>query len=268
MRFGDATPMPSKPGKPTGLTAAAGNRRVGLSWDPSDDSSIEGYQVLHFVMNKLTATDRAKDDEFGHSVAMDDGTAVVGAPKHDANDLTNSGAAYVFARNSSGRWSQVTKLTASDGAEGNEFGHSVSVHGDTIVVGAPQHDIGEDGNKEGAAYVFTKPANGWETATETAKLTASDGEKGDEFGFSVAVSGNIVVVGARGDDIDVDGTVETNVGSAYVFVKPTTSNGWADWDDSMDSETAKLTASDGVAFDRLGYSVAAYRDGGRRGSVL
>ena len=364
----DATPLLSKPDKPTGLTAAAGNRRVDLSWDPSDDSTIEGYQVLHFVMNKLTATDRAEDDEFGHSVAMDDGIAVVGAPKHDANDVTNSGAAYVFARNSSGRWSQVAKLTASDGGEGNEFGHSVAVHGgtvvigaykhngitgsayvftrdeegawsqeakltasdgdtndwfghsvavhgDTVVVGAPRHDtndINESGaayvftksngvwvkdalsgtdrvetakltaavnaefdrfgysvavygtvvvvgayfydGEKGAVYVFAKPSTdgGWGNSTETAILTASDGDDDDQFGYSVAVDDDTVVVGARHDD--------EKKGSAYFFVKPTTSNGWADWDDSTDSETAKLTASDSEKSDEFGYSVALNGD--------
>ena len=250
-----ATPMPSKPGKPTGLTAAAGNRRVGLSWNPSDDSSIEGYQVLHFVMSKVTATDRAEDDEFGHSVAMDDGTAVVGAPKHDANDFTNSGAAYVFTRDDAGAWRQRAKLTADDGQDDDEFGHCVAVHGDTIVVGAPQHDIGGDGNKEGAAYVFTKPANGWETATETAKLTAFDGAADDEFGHSVAVHRDTVVVGAPRHDTN---TI-SNSGAAYVFTRDDAGLwGKEKLPGTGRVETAKLTAAVGAEFDRFGYSVAVY----------
>ena len=234
--------MLSKPGKPTGLTAAAGNRRVGLSWDPSDDSSIEGYQVLHFVMNKLSSDDHAGGDWFGHSVAMDNGTAVVGAPKHDANDLTNSGAAYVFTRNSSGRWSQVAKLTASDGADGDEFGHSVAVHGDTVVIGAYKHN----GNT-GTAYVFTRNEEGaW---SQEAKLTASDGAAGDEFGYSVAVHGDTVVVGAYQHDANS----LSNSGAAYVFSKPT-NGGWV----TTNTETAKLTDLGGAALDRFGRSVAVH----------
>ncbi len=239
-----ATPKSAKPGRTEGLSAAAGNGRVGLSWDPSDDSSIEGYQVLHFVMNKLTATDRADDDEFGHSVAMDDGTAVVGAPKHDANDFTDSGAAYVFARNSSGRWSQVTKLTADDGQDHDEFGHSVAVHGDTIVVGAPKHDA-NNVMDSGAAYVFTRDGAGvW---SQVAKLTALNGVADNEFGHSVAVHDETVVVGAHQHD--------AKRGAAYVFSKPTSVGGWAD---SGGNETATLNASVRTANDRFGQSVAVH----------
>ena len=248
-----ATPMPSKPGKPTVLTPAAGNGRVGLSWDPSDDSSIEGYQVLHFVMNKLSSDDHAEGDWFGHSVAMDNGTAVVGSPFHDTNDNNNSGAAYVFTRDDAGAWRQRAKLIASDGVAGDEFGISVAVDGDTIVVGAPQHDIGGDGNKEGASYVFTKPANGWETATETAKLTASDGDEDDWFGHSVAVHRDTVVVGAPRHDTNAI----NNSGAAYVFTRDDAGVWGKEKLPGTDRvETAKLTAAVGAEFDRFGYSVA------------
>ena len=240
-----ATPMPSKPGKPTGLTAAAGNRRVGLSWDPSDDSSIEGYQVLHFVMNKLSSDDHAGGDWFGHSVAMDNGTAVVGAPKHDANDVTNSGAAYVFTKDDAGAWRQRAKLTADDGQDDDEFGHSVAVHGDTIVVGAPKHDANNVLNS-GAAYVFTRDGAGvW---SQVAKLTALNGAKDDEFGHSVAVHDETVVVGAHQHDANS----LSNSGAAYVFSKPT-NVGWA-----TATETAKLTAPGLAELDRFGRSVAVH----------
>ena len=236
-----ATPMPSKPGKPTGLTAAAGNRRVGLSWDPSDDSSIEGYQVLHFVMNKLSSDDHAGGDWFGHSVAMDNGTAVVGAPKHDAN----SGAAYVFTKDDAGAWRQRAKLTADDGQDDDEFGHSVAVHGDTIVVGAPKHDANNVLNS-GAAYMFTRDGAGvW---SQVAKLTALNGAKDDEFGHSVAVHDETVVVGAHQHDANS----LSNSGAAYVFSKPT-NGGWA-----TATETAKLTAPGLAELDRFGRSVAVH----------
>ena len=110
------------------------------------------------------------------------------------------------------------------------------------MVGA--HNDDDNGSNSGAAYVFAKPGTGWATTTETAKLTAFDGAADDQFGYSVAVEGDTVVVSAYGDDDDGQGS-----GSAYVFVKPST--GW-----SSTSTAAKLTASDGDTNDRFGKSVA------------
>ena len=142
-------------------------------------------------------------------------------------------------------WSQAAKLTASHGAATDEFGHSVAVDGDTVVVGAHQ----DNGPNSGSAYLFTKPkTDGWTSATQTAKLTASDGAGFDVFGYSVAVEGDIVVVGAYLDDDTWFGS-----GSAYLFTKP--DEAWVDA-----AETAKLTASDGATYDRFGYSVAVDGD--------
>ena len=244
-----ATPKLSKPDRPTGLTAEAGSERVELSWNLSRDSTITGYQALTLKIDKLTASDRAEKDNFGSAVAMDNGTAVVGAPGYD----DHRGSAYVFARNSEGVWSQVTKLAASDGEQNDQFGYSVAAHGDTIVVGAPQPNYltrgGEMTRGPGTAYVFTKVSGVW---SQKAKLTASDGVESDEFGHSVAVDGDTVVVGARGDDTNVSNV--SNSGSAYVFTKP--AYGWA----GSINETAKLTASDRAATDRFGQSVAVHRE--------
>ena len=89
---------------------------------------------------------------------------------------------------------QTAKLTASDGAAGDDFGSSVSISGNTVVVGARCH--GRRNSHQGAAYVFTEPGSGWANMTQTAKLTASDGAADDDFGYSVSISGNTVVVGA------------------------------------------------------------------------
>ena len=95
---------------------------------------------------------------------------------------------------------QEAKLTASDGTADDGFGVSVAISGNTVVVGAPwtpfNPDTWEPG--PGAAYVFAEPGSGWATMTQTAELTASDGAAGDGFGVSVSISGNTVVVGARG----------------------------------------------------------------------
>ena len=91
---------------------------------------------------------------------------------------------------------QTAKLTASDGAASDEFGSSVSISGNTVVVGAPDATVGGN-TQQGAAYVFTEPGSGWANMTQTAKLTASDGAADDWFRHSVSISGNTVVVGAQ-----------------------------------------------------------------------
>ena len=190
---------------------------------------------------------------FGTAVAVDDSTAVVGA----FGDDNGKGAVYVFT-SSGNTWTRAARLTASDAANNDSFGRWVAVDGDFVVVGAWRDDDG--GSQSGSVYVFTKPtsANGWgdwgglsSTAKIglTAKLTASDAAADDHFGWSVAVDGDNVVVGAYGNDDD-----GTDSGSVYLFTKP--SGGWA-----TAKETVKLTAPDGAAGDEFGYSVAA--GGGR-----
>ena len=226
------------PAKPTGLAAAAGDTQATLTWADPSDASITGYEYLRIQAAKLTASEEAAYDQFGYSVAVDGDTMVVGAEGDDSD----KGAAYVFTRQS-GAWSQVAKLTASDGAANHKFGTSVAVDWDTVVVGAGWAYAND--TESGAAYVFTKPATGggWADATETAKLTASDGAAFDVFGGSVAVAGDAVVVGANDDN-------SGGSGSAYVFVKPSS----GDWADA--TETAKLTASDGADGDDFGASVS------------
>ena len=243
-----ATPKLGRPVKPTGLVAEARDRAVELSWDLSDDSTISSYQVLQRPeQSRLTASDGADSDRFGSAVAVDGGTAVVGAPQDDDNGV-NSGSAYVFTRDPlSGEWSQPIKLTASDGDTSDEFGYSVAVHGDTIVVGARQLDYQSGGqivSRPGAAYVFTRPDGGWVATSTAAKLTDSDGKENDWFGYSVAVHESTIVVGARGYD--------GKKGAAYVFTK---SDG-GEW--TSTSTAAKLTASDGAGSDYFGHSVAVH----------
>ena len=158
---------------------------------------------------KLLASDGAVGDQFGTSVSISGDVAVVGAVRDDA-PLSNSGSAYIF-RFTGLSWVQEAKLTASDGAADDQFGTSVSISGDVIVVGAFFDD--DNGRFSGSAYVFQEPPGGWVTMTETAKLTASDGAAGDLFGFSVSVSGDVAVVGAQLHDDN--GTAS---GSAYVSV--------------------------------------------------
>ncbi len=190
---------------------------------------------------KLTASDGTADHRFGVSVAISGDTIIVGA-------CGGPGAAYVFAKPAGGwmNMTQTAKLTASDGAADDQFGWSVAISGDTVVVGADLHDVsGNNGNfDQGTAYVFVKPGAGWTNMTQTAKLTASDGETENYFGASVTIGGDTVVVGAEGAVFP---------GAAYVFAKP--AGGWTNM-----TQTARLTASDGVMGDQFGGSVAISGD--------
>ncbi len=205
----------------------------------------------------LTASDSVSNDFFGAAVGIsgDGNTIVVG--QWDAKIGSNAlqGAAYVFAKPTSG-WvaaNEIAKLTASDGAAGDSLGFSVGVSNDgsTIVAGAVSAKVGSNAS-QGAAYAFVKPASGWVTANETAKLTASDGSTGDEFGYSAGVSsdGSTIVAGAVFAKV---GSIASQ-GAAYVFAK--LASGW-----TTANETAKLTASDGSTSDDFGSSVGISSDG-------
>ena len=139
---------------------------------------------------KLVGSDAVTGDSFGGAVAIDGGTAVVGASAHN-NFL---GAAYVFVR-SGATWTQQAKLTASDAAANDQFGTSESMSGDTILTGVPSKN-----SFQGAAYVFVRSGTTW---TQQAELTASDGVSPDNFGHGISLSGDTALVGAylknRGD---------------------------------------------------------------------
>jgi hypothetical protein len=186
---------------------------------------------------KLTAPDGAAGDRFG-TVALDGDTLVVGVRFDDVGANIDQGSAYVFVKPAGG-WSEPVgepaRLIASDGAAADVFG-SVAVDGDTIVVGANGCPDGNVCNTQpvsshGAAYVFVKPATGWSgTLTEQAKLIASDGAANDQFGNSVDVQGDTIVVSSEWDD--------SFRGSGYVFLRPAA--GWS----GIRTENAKLIASD------------------------
>ena len=186
---------------------------------------------------KLAASDGAAGDLFGDSVSISGDYAIVGAYRDDENG-DNSGSAYIFAPNEvdPNNWDQVAKLTASDGADSDEFGYSVSIGGDYALVGAPLDD--DNGLGSGSAYIFKREGTSW---TQQAKLVASDGASEDYFGISVSISGDYAIVGASYDDYN---------GSAYIFRREGTS-----WYEQM-----KLTASDGAYDDCFGYSVSISGD--------
>ena len=191
----------------------------------------------------LTASDGAAGDYLGRSVSLDGDTAVVGAAGSDIGGAESQGAVYVFVR-SGDTWTQQVKLTAPDGAAGDEFGFAAAISGDTIVVGARFAAI--DGiNGHGAAYVFVRSGDTW---TEQAKLSAADGASYDEAGFSVAIDGDTVLVGAP--------FANGSQGKAYVFTRSGT-----DW-----AFEATLAADDGAASDRFGLALAVEGDTAIAGS--
>jgi hypothetical protein len=182
---------------------------------------------------KLTASDGAADDYFGYAVAASDGMVVVGAYQDDDKG-GQSGSAYVFEKNSTGQYEQVSKLVANDGAWGDNFGLAVAVADGMVLVGASSDD--DKGSASGSVYVFGKNITGH--YEQVGQLVASDGAADDRFGGSVAAIANMVVVGARFDNW---------FGSAYVFEKNST---------GQLEQVSKLVASDGASGDNFGIAVA------------
>jgi len=192
--------------------------RAGAGWEPT--AKLEGFPCSEF--------------NFGASVAVDGDVVVVGVPDHRLPGNLVRGAVRVFRRGMLG-WSDEATLVPS-GSELAGAGSSVAIDGDTIVVGDPAAFV--NGFFGGAVYVFRHDALGW---VEEQRLTASDATLGDQFGWSVSVSGDRIVVGAMDDDDLGDLS-----GSAYVFLR--TASGWI--------EEAKLLPADGDRSSRFGGSVS------------
>jgi hypothetical protein len=231
-------------------TVSAGRTRV-------DDASVTCPVAMYTWIQaaKLTTGDGADNDRFGRAVAVsgDGSTVVVVAPYH-AGGGSERGAAYVYTRPASG-WATTAvftaKLTASDGADFDHLGWSaaVSEDGSTVVVGAPNNI--PLASRPGAAYVYVRPATGWATMTETAKLTADDGAVRDRLGYAVAVSGSGGLIVAGAPFHDAGGNYR---GAVYVYPRP--NDGWVN-----STQAGKLTASDSADHDYLGWSVALSEDG-------
>ena len=218
----------------------------------------------------------AGGDRFGLKVAVSGDTVVVAAPDEDSsatgvngnqtdNGTSNAGAAYIFTRNGT-TWSQQAYLKASNPGLFDSFGSSVAVSGNTVVVGARNeassatgvnHPTGQASNSAlsaGAAYVFTRAGTTW---SQQAYLKASNTGSADEFGESVAIAGDTIVIGARGEDSNATGVngeegnnSGTESGAAYIFTRAGTT-----W-----TQQAYLKASNSGGFDYFGKSVAVSGD--------
>ncbi len=225
---------------------------IGASGDDNSANMNQGSAYVFVRKNaswsqqqKLFAGDGAANDGFGNSVAVSGATVVVGAGLDDIAANPDQGSAYVFVRSET-NWSQQAKLIAEDGAARDQFGHSVAISGNSVVVGAHLDDWFQGSSfalDRGSAYVFVRSGKYW---NQQQKLTAGDGGSGDNFGISVAIGGDTLVVGAERDTIGAN----LDQGSVYTFVRS-----GASW-----SQQTKLTASDGANGDLFGSSVAISGD--------
>jgi uncharacterized repeat protein (TIGR01451 family) len=255
---------------------------TGVNGDQSNNTSVGAGAAYVFVRAAgnwtqqayLKASNTDSDDLFGGSVALSGDTAVVGA-RHESSNATgvngeqsnnaagSAGAAYVFARNA-GSWSQQAYLKSSNSEQFDEFGGSVALSGDTVVVGAMKEGstaTGVNGDQtnnsarwSGAAYVFKRDVGTW---NQQAYLKASNTNADDSFGGSVAVYGDTVVVGARlesSNALGINGDQANNAaawaGAAYLFVR--TADTWI--------QQAYLKASNTERFDTFGAAVAVSGD--------
>ncbi len=187
---------------------------------------------------KLTVSDPTAYQRLGSSVAISGNTIILGASGDD--DMGNdAGAAYLFQKTDDWRdMNETLKLTAPDSVAGDQFGQSVAIFENSVVVGANLHDT--NGSNSGYAYLFEAPDGNWSNGYNSARLTASDAAESDAFGSSVAIWNDVVAIGAIYDD---------NSGSVYLFEKPLP--GWSDA-----NETLKLKAPDAATGDNFGNSIA------------
>ena len=188
---------------------------------------------------KVVASDRATVHRFGQAVAVNGDYAVIGA--------SGANAAYIFKRTGM-TWTQEAKIVASDAAAGDNFGFSVAISGDYVVVGAYAEDEDASGMNTlataGSAYIFKRTGTTW---AQEAKIVATDRNVNDQFGYSVGISGDYVIVAAPFEDDDATGMNPlTSAGSSYIFKR--TGTAWA--------QEAKLVASDRTASNIFGASVA------------
>ncbi len=175
------------------------------------------------LVHKITDWSRASMDYFGFSVAINGNTILVGSPWEDEdlrmeNPVLNAGSVHVFERKDDNRWWWVQKLIANDRTAGDNFGHSVSVSGNTAIIGAVAADEALNSlSATGAAYIFLYDGDKYGWQTKQIKIVAGDRAAADWFGFSVAVDNNNILVGAPLQDRNNTGLEANDAGAIYIF---------------------------------------------------
>ncbi|UCD74431.1 MAG: hypothetical protein JSV91_11645 [Phycisphaerales bacterium] len=214
---------------------------VGADWDDDNGTDSGSAYVYRYDGSawveeaKLLPSDGEPDEAFGHSVAVDGGVAIIGAHRDDDNG-EYSGSAYVFRYDGSA-WVEEAKLLPAGGSASDVFGWSVDISGGVAIGSASWDD--EVGVNAGAAYIFRYDGSSW---LEDAKLTASDGEAEDFFGWCVSISSDAAIVGASYSD-----DFGTKSGSAYIYRYDPDAAGWVE---------SKILPTDGTASDRFGHAVS------------
>lgn len=206
---------------------------------PGDDNQLGSAYIftrsgMVWSEQQKLMPDKGPNGQFGDSVSINGDTVAIGTT-FDLGNGTSSGAAYIFTQ-SGMVWTQQQKLTPNDGEAVDLFGDSVSINGDTVVVGSSADD--DNGSNSGSAYVFTRSGVTWSLQQ---KLIASDGTGSDMFGTSVAIEEDTIVIGANFGDGN-----GTESGLAYSFKRNGTN--WA--------EQRRLRVSNGADNDDFGISVA------------
>lgn len=181
-------------------------------------------------VDKLVASDAAVGRQFGASVALSASRIAVGSPGVNSNSPTQVVSAYLF---DAATGAELLRLRGTPGHPSDRFGHSIAVSDDLVVVGAPWDD--DNGTSSGSAFVFDAG-----TGAQLWRLHPIDGESGHQFGWSVAISGEKVVVGAR-----LEGFQGEAAGAAYIF------------DAGTGTQIERLLAPDGDSGDHYGVAVAA-----------
>lgn len=200
------------------------------------------YGGMWHLEQKIISPYPQPKSNFGRALAVQGDTLIVTARKYDS-DSENDGTAYEYVFRS-GLWTYRTEIIpATEPADEAYFGQSVAIQGDLLVIGARN----DNPNKAGAVYVFRQTSTGW---CQIARLTPQDGEKNDQYGFTVAVGGNTIAVGARRADFVKGTKAETDEGAAFVY----SVNG-----NNVEFVTM-LTASDAGAGDEFGQSIAIAGD--------
>ncbi|HSN53549.1 MAG TPA: hypothetical protein VLT32_02710 [Candidatus Sulfomarinibacteraceae bacterium] len=200
-------------------------------------------------VTKLVASDHSPGDGFGYSVAINGDTAVAGA-RWESGPFVGSGSAYVFRRDEggAGAWGQLQKIPCPPiySALMDHFGQAVAVSHNTLVVGAPDDE--DRGMGFGTAHVFERDQGGSDHWGLVATLSAEEPELHDQFAASLAVSGDILIVGAYQDNRN-----GTHSGTAYVFERDRGgTNAWG--------QVTELTPNYAYAYALFGISVSVDGD--------
>jgi hypothetical protein len=280
-----------------GRTLAVGARGEdsslgGINSFPTNNASNSGAVYVfsyRFVLSEgalawreqayIKASNTGASDRFGQTLALslDGSTLAVGAPEEDSssntvnstpnNDASNTGAAYVFTRNSTFTWSQEAYIKAANSGDDDQFGSSLALSndGNTLAIGASQEDSAisgvnnlpnDNGNSTGAVYVFTRDSSTW---NQQAFVKASNYGNLDNFGIAVALAGdgNTLAVGATGESSSSTGLNSTpdddaaNAGAVYIFTR----------DSDVWSQQTYVKAPNSESYDSFGLAVTLSDDG-------